>query len=76
MKMWGNYFLITQLIIPAIIAVIVAVWMGYGGFKDLRQLFRDLKLRKANDLDNGQVDGNVSLADKADMEAVEKESEK
>ena len=32
---------------------------------DLRQMFRDLAARtQFNDLDNGMVDGNVSLADK------------
>ncbi len=32
---------------------------------DLFRLFRDLNAREANHLDNGQVDGHVSIADKS-----------
>ncbi len=32
---------------------------------DIRRLFRDLEARKRDALDNGMVDGHVSLADKA-----------
>ena len=74
---WSNYFLITFLIVPGIVAVITTFWFGYGAIKDMRQLFRDLKARTAVDnLDNGQVEGNVSLADKAAFEKIEKENSK
>ncbi|MDR0932794.1 MAG: hypothetical protein LBM70_07250 [Victivallales bacterium] len=70
---WGKYFFATQVLIPGPIGVITTVWFLIGGIKDLRRLFRDLALRKANALDNGVVEGNVSLADKAAVNAVEKE---
>ena len=68
---WSNYFLITSLIVPGIVTVIVAIWFGIGSVVDMRQLFRDLKTRKINFLDNGQVEGNMSLADKAELEALD-----
>ena len=47
-----------------------------GGIIDLRQLFRDLAARtQVNDLDNGMVDGHVSLADKKAFGKLEQESE-
>ena len=59
-------------LIPCIIAAITAVWFGIGGFINLIQLFRDLKQRVINPLDNGRVEGNMSLADKAQLEAADK----
>ena len=68
---WSGYFLITSLIVPGVITVIVAFWFGIGSVIDMRALFRDLKTRKINFLDNGQVEGNMSLADKAELEALD-----
>ena len=69
--MWGKYFYITHLAVPLPIAIISTVWFFIGGVIDLRRLFIDLAKRKENYLDNGMVEGNVSLADKAAVSKVE-----
>ena len=69
---WSNYFFISLLLIPCIVAGITAIWFGVGGFINLLQLFRDLKARVVNPLDNGRVEGNISLADKAQLEKLDK----
>ncbi len=69
---WSNYFFVSLLLVPCIVAAITAVWFGIGGFVNLLQLFRDLKTRIVNPLDNGRVEGNMSLADKAQLEAADK----
>ena len=61
----------TLLLVPCTVAAITAVWYGVGGFLNLLQLFRDLKLRVVNPLDNGRVEGNMSLADKAQLEKID-----
>ncbi len=62
---WSVYFLINNLVIPCVIAAITSVWFTIGGVKDLFDLFRTLAKRtKVNVLDDGRVEGNVSLADK------------
>ena len=72
-KWWSWYFVIQFFVIPCILACFTTVWFGVGGFFGLRQLFRDLAARKeTNDLDDGRVEGNMSLADKQALEAVDR----
>lgn len=73
---WGIYFIVVSLTIPSIMAAVTAVWFGIGGVIDLRRMFRDLDAREANYLDNGMVEGNMSLSDKAQFEAIDKNSSK
>ena len=68
---WGDYFFVTQVLIPGPVGAVTTVWFFIGGIMDLRRLFRDLAKRKADALDNGVVEGNVSLADQAAVRAVE-----
>jgi len=71
---WGHYFLIVSLVIPGIAAAVTAVWFTWGSSRDLISLFRDLKHRVANPLDNGMVDGHVAISDKAKFEKLEEAS--
>ena len=71
MGWWGNYFLIVFLVVPGIIAAITAVWFGICGTIDMKAMFRDLNARIATPLDDGRVEGNVSLADKAQLDAID-----
>ena len=71
---WGHYFFITTLLVPGIVAFFSTFWFGIGGAIDLFRLFRDLEKRVADPLDNGWVEGHVSLADKAKFEELERAS--
>jgi hypothetical protein len=68
---WGHYFFITTLLIPGIVAFISTFWFGIGGVVDMYRLFRDLERRTVDPLDNGAVEGNVSLSDKAKFSEAE-----
>ena len=60
------------LAIPGIVAVISIFWFGIGGVVDLIRLFKALETRTVNHLDNGQVDGTMSIVDKQALENVDK----
>ncbi|MBE36168.1 MAG: sodium:panthothenate symporter [Opitutaceae bacterium] len=66
---WSNYFLINSVIIGGVIGAISTVWFMVGGVIDLRQLFKDLAARVDNPLDDGRVQGHVSLMDVAALGA-------
>ncbi len=76
-RWWCWYFVIQFFIVPCAMACVTTVWFGVGGFIGLGQLFRDLATRReTNDLDDGRVEGHVSLADKQALEAVDGEEDK
>ena len=72
---WGWYFLIVFLVIPGIAAFVTAIWFGIGGTVDLLRMFRDLKNRVANPLDNGMVEGHVAIAEKARLDQIDKDQQ-
>ena len=75
LEWWGNYFLIICLIVPAVCALIATFWFVIGGITDMKQLFKDLQKRIDDPLDNGQVEGEVSLADRNKFETQEEDSQ-
>ncbi len=70
---WGHYFLVVSLIVPGIVALGSFFWFTICGFIDLIRMFRDLEKRIVNPLDNGMVEGHMSLADKAELEKVDQD---
>ncbi len=66
---WSDFYYITNLVIPSLSGIVTTVWFMWGGIKDIRALFRALEARKRDDLDNGMVEGHLSLADKKRFEA-------
>jgi hypothetical protein len=52
---WWNYLLITVIIVPLGVGVITAAWFGWGGIRDLLQVFRRLGKARLNPLDDGEI---------------------
>ena len=73
---WGIWFFIGSLCIACVIGVVSTFWFGICSTRDLIRLFRDLEAREQaggglNALDDGRVEGHVSLADAAEIERIE-----
>lgn len=73
---WSIYFFITTIVAAILIGSVSTVWFFCGGIMDLRRLFKDLKARVVNPLDNGQVVGHTSIADAEKFKDIDKEAEK
>ena len=65
---WAVRGFIVWLAVPVVVNLATTVWITWGTVRDLRRLFRDLESRGRDTLDNGMVEGHVSLADKARFE--------
>ena len=77
---WGVWFFIGSLCIACVIGIVSTFWFGICSTRDLLRLFRDLEAREQaggglNALDDGRVEGHVSLADAAEIERIEKASD-
>lgn len=70
---WGYYFFIKNILVSVIIAVVSTIWFTIGGTVDLMKMFRRLASEHENVLDDGRVVGNVSAADAAIFDKIEKE---
>jgi SSS family solute:Na+ symporter len=57
---WSMWFYVNNFILAGVIGAVSTVWFTIGGVKDLRQLFRDLKLKRQNVLEDGHVVDHVS----------------
>ncbi len=69
---WAWRLLIISFGFGGVIALFSMIWFLIGGIIDIRRMFRDLAARiSINELDNGMVEGNVSLADKKQLEKLD-----
>ena len=64
---WNYYFFITIIVVGITMGSVSTVWFMIGGIKDIRRLFHDLGARVDNPLDDGWVEGHVSLVDVAEL---------
>ena len=72
LEYWSWYFIFGNFIVAGLISIVSTLWFGIGGVMGLFELFRDLKARTTtNDLDDGRVEGEMSLADKQELEALD-----
>jgi SSS family solute:Na+ symporter len=61
LETWGRYWFINSILLPMVVGVITSVWLTWGGVRDLRRLFRDLRACKPNALDDGMVVNHHNL---------------
>jgi solute:Na+ symporter, SSS family len=73
---WANWFFIERFALGGVVAIVTTAWFTWGGTRDLLRLFRDLKLKEVNELDDGRVIGHVSADDLALLPNLQGEDEK
>lgn len=62
---WSLFWHIAGVGIPAVMALVTAVWFTWGGLRDMRDLFRRLNAHRVNNLDDGTVVGHQNLDEQA-----------
>ena len=72
---WSNYWRITSIYIPFVLAIPTTLWFLWGGIRDMRLLFRDLRGVTRHVHDDGTVVGHRNL-DEVEAEHVAKSGRK
>jgi SSS family solute:Na+ symporter len=67
---WSRFWHVAAIGLPVFISVVTAVWFTWGGIRDIRALFRHLRLQKVNHLDDGTVVGHENLDEHDTLESV------
>ena len=65
---WANWFFFCNFLLAGIIGIVSTVWFTIGGTWDLNRLFKRLREKEFNVLDDGRVIGHVSADDVALVE--------
>ena len=69
---WGNYFFIVQVAVAGLaVGAVSTVWFTIGGTRDLIRMFKALKIKETNRLDDGRVIGHISADDISLVEKVD-----
>jgi SSS family solute:Na+ symporter len=69
---WSLFWHISAVGLPVFISIVTAIWFTWGGLRDIRALFRHLRLQKANHLDDGTVVGHENRDERAILQSLEK----
>lgn len=56
-SVWSTYWLIAGVGVPVFMTIVTGVWFTWGGVRDIRALFRHLKVATVDERDNGTVIG-------------------
>jgi Na+/proline symporter len=68
---WAHWFFLNNFILAGIIGVVSTVWFTIGGTLDLNRLFKRLRAKEFNVLDDGRVISHVSADDVALVEQTD-----
>jgi SSS family solute:Na+ symporter len=58
---WSAFWHVAAVGIPVFISAVTAVWFTWGGVRDIRALFRQLRRQRVNHFDDGTVVGHQNL---------------
>lgn len=64
-SVWSKYWQIAGIGVPVAMTLITGLWFTWGGVRDIRSLFRNLRSQKINHLDDGTVVGHQNLDERS-----------
>lgn len=70
---WSQFWHVAGIGIPIVLTAVTGVWFTWGGVRDIRALFRRLRLEKSNPLDNGIVVGGRNLDEMGKVDGKRKQ---
>lgn len=71
LSVWSEFWYVASITIPMILALVGTFWFIWGGWRDMRTLFRLLRESQTNSLDNGMVVNHHNLDEIVPSQAQE-----
>ena len=68
-EFWASYWHVVGIGIPVFLCFVTAIWFTFGGVRDIRQLFADLRREQVDALDDGTVVDHRNLNEVAGLSA-------
>jgi SSS family solute:Na+ symporter len=73
-EFWADYWHVVGIGIPVFLCFVTAIWFTYGGVRDIRRLFADLRREQVDVLDDGTVVDHRNLSEVAGASANKEEA--
>lgn len=66
---WVKYWHVVGIWLPLVIGIVTTIWFTWGGVRDLRRMFKQLRTARRDERDDGMVEADEAPRDPAEVKS-------